>query len=263
MKPLILITNDDGVFSPGLKAAAEAAAPLGDLLIAAPRHQQTGMSRALPYNPQGGIIESVMLDINGNQHPAYGIHTSPALTVVHALMELAPRRPDLCISGINYGDNIGAILSASGTLGAAFEASSNGIPALAVSRDAALHTHYADSYAELAWDMPTHFTRRVAERILQQGMPPGAEVLNLNIPQDATPTTEIRITRQSRHPFYYYVKPAARDFSKPFHLSAVQKADPATLEPDSDIQAFYFDRVVSLTPLRSNLTADVNLINWL
>jgi len=263
MKPLILITNDDGVFSPGLQAAAQAAAPLGELLIVAPRYQQTGMSRALPYDPQGGIIESVSLQINGQPHPAYGVHTSPALTVIHALLELAPRRPDLCISGINYGDNIGAILSASGTLGAAFEASGNGIPALAVSRDAALHTHYADAYAVLDWEIPTFFTRRIAERILQNGMPVGADVLNLNIPQSADQHTEIRATRQSRQPFYYYTKPDPRDFAQPFRLSAKPSADPATLEPDSDIQAYFFDRVVSLTPLKNNLTADANLSQWI
>lgn len=263
MKPLILITNDDGVFSPGLQAAAEAVADFADVLIAAPRYQQTAMSRALPHTPTSGIIESVTLQILGQPHPAYGIHASPSLAVIHGVLELAPRLPDLCISGINYGDNVGATMPASGTVGAAMEASLMGIPALATSREADVAIHRAEEYAVMDWHMPAYFTRQIARQILQNGMPPEVAVWNLNVPEGVTEDTEIRHTVQSRQKFFYYIPPAVpRDFSQPFHLKAVNQLVPETLELNSDIRAFVFDKVVSLTPLSNNLTARVELTKW-
>src|SRR5260370_6223336 len=107
MRPLILITNDDGIHSPGLHAAAEAALQRGDLLIAAPRYQQTAMSRSMPNGEDTGVIETLSLDLGGVAHRAYAIHGSPAQAVLHAILELAPEKPTLCISGINYGENLG------------------------------------------------------------------------------------------------------------------------------------------------------------
>lgn len=263
MKPLILITNDDGVFSPGLKAVAEAVVDLGDLLISAPRFQQTAMSRSTTYSPNGGIIEEVTLDILGKPQLAYGVHGSPVLSVIHGIFELAPRQPDLCISGINYGDNVGVTMAASGTIGAALEASTLGIPALAVSREAELHLHRSEDYAELDWQIPAYFTRKIAEKILKEGFPTGVDVLNLNIPDGATEATEIRDTIQSRQAYFYYTRPDKRDFSQGFVLSEINSINPATLEPNSDIQAFVFDRVVSLTPLTNNLTAPIKLQKWI
>ena len=264
MKPLILITNDDGIYSPGLCAAAEAVADHGALLIAAPRQQQTGMSRALTITPESGIIEIVSLEIMGKPHIAYAVHATPALTVAHAALEIAPHLPDLCISGINYGDNIGAILTASGTVGAALEASSCGIPAVAVSREAKLHHQRSSEYASMDWGAAAYFTRRIAEQVLKQGMPPGVAVLNVNVPDSATPETEIHMTIQSRQPYYYFKKNTntERDFSRPHTLNIEFAVDRATLESNSDIQAFVYDRVVSITPLSATLTASVNLNTW-
>src|SRR5260370_36224545 len=116
MRHLILLTNDDGIHSPGLKAAAEAFEPFGDLLMVAPRYRQTAMSRALPVSPDMGIIETFTIEINGKPHSVYGVHGSPAQAVKHALLEIAPRKPDLCVSGINYGENIGSSITTSGTI---------------------------------------------------------------------------------------------------------------------------------------------------
>jgi 5'-nucleotidase len=216
--PLILITNDDGVFSPGLQAAAEAVADLGDLLIAAPRHQQTGMSRSLPGGEQVGIIEETTLEIRGESHSAYGIHVSPALAVVYALLELAPRLPDVCISGINYGENIGRTISASGTVGAALEASLFGVPGLAISREVPHFLHRTQNYGALDWTAAQYVTRLVVERVLAHGLPPQVEALNVNIPDGATHKTEIRPTVQSRQAHVYYVKPGQRSQARPFNL---------------------------------------------
>lgn len=135
MKPLILITNDDGVYSPGL-IAAEAVQYLGDLLIVAPRFQQTSMGRSFPKSDDVGVIEKMRVMVNGAEIDAYGVHGSPAHAVSHGILELAYKKPDLCISGINYGENLGLSLTCSGTIGAALEADSYEIPSIAVSRQA-------------------------------------------------------------------------------------------------------------------------------
>lgn len=255
MKPLILITNDDGVYSPGLQAAAEAVAGLGDVLIAAPRYQQTGMSRALNSGEGAGIIEETTIRLQGEAHRAYGIHATPALAVVHAVLELAPRQPDLCISGINYGENIGMTIAASGTVGAALEAAALGIPSLAVSRGAPLIHHRAQQYGALDWTVAAAVTRRLAERFLRYGLPPQVDVLNVNVPDDATSETAIRATIQSRQQHVYFTRPAPRDRTRPLALPLADTVDRQSLEPDSDIQAFLYDRVISVSPLTARLAA--------
>ncbi len=99
-KPLILITNDDGIESPGLRAAAQAAVPLGDILVVAPNRQWSGAGRSLPHELRGEIA-TYPLEVNGQRLEAHQVGGSPAAGVLHALFELAPRKPDLLISGIN------------------------------------------------------------------------------------------------------------------------------------------------------------------
>ena len=255
MRPLILITNDDGVFSPGLRAVAEAVIELGDLLIAAPRYQQTGMSRALHGGDDAGIIEETTIPVKGKPHRAYGIHATPALAVAHAVFELCSRRPDLCISGINYGENIGMTISASGTVGAALEAAMIGIPALAISRGAPLDHHRAHEYEELDWTTAGTVSRLMAEKVLQYGLSPLVDVLNVNVPDSATMHTEIRPTVQSHQRHVYFTRPERRDFARHFVLPLTDTVDPQTLEPDSDIQAFLIDNVISVSPLTARLAA--------
>ena len=130
-RPLILVTNDDGIHSPGLYAAAQAAAKIGDVLIAAPHTQQTGMGRSFPRCPDDGIIEEIDVqermreefwyeEMYDGEIRAYAVHGSPARAVAHGVLELADRKPDLCVSGINYGENLGTCLTCSGTMGALF-----------------------------------------------------------------------------------------------------------------------------------------------
>lgn len=262
MKPLILVTNDDGIFSPGLHAAAEAVSDLGELLIVAPRYQQTSMSRSLPSGDGIGIIEEVTITIDEQPHPAYAVHGSPSLAVIHAVFELAPEKPSLCISGINYGENVGLTTMISGTVGAALEASVCDIPAIAVSREAELELHHADDYGKQDWSVAKHFTRQIAAQVLTRGLPPEISVLNVNIPANATPDTEIRPTIQSQQTHYYFTRITERDRSAGYRPKVEFILDHDRLEPDSDIQGFLFDQVVTVTPLTNNLTARVDIPRW-
>lgn len=255
-RPLILLTNDDGIHSPGLLAAAEAVAGLGELLIVAPATQQTAMSRALAITAETGAIVETELLVGGRPTLAYAVVGSPVMAVTHALVELADRRPDLCVAGVNYGENVGGGLGVSGTVAAALEAESRGVPGLAVSLEVDVASWR--SFTELDWTAARHFTERFARQILTAGLPPEVAVLNLNIPRAATVDTAVRPTVQSRQPYYVHriARPAAR--TDPAQLSVETVIDHEQLEPGSDIYALKHDGIVSVTPLTWSMTAQTD-----
>jgi 5'-nucleotidase len=253
-RPLILVTNDDGIRSGGLRAAAEAARTLGDVLIVAPEKLQTGMGRSFPRTEREGIIEVLQGQLSDETVPYYAVSGSPAQAVAHGVLEIALRRSALCISGINDGENLGGTNLISGTVGAALEATSFGIPALAVSLGPEDPDLFAEPYREADWQTVSGIIRQFAAMILKDGLPSQVSLLNINIPSSATPQTPIRVTSQSRQSHYVCAKPRPRDLSKPFRLPVAESIDFATLEPDSDLYAFFVDRVVSVTPMSGDLT---------
>jgi len=256
--PLILVTNDDGMDSPGLHAAAEAVTGLGDLLLVAPATQQTAMSRAYVTDAGAGAIRRTQLQVGGRAVTAYAVSGSPVMAVAHAVLELAARPIALCVSGINYGENIGGAIGVSGTVGAAFEADAHGIPAIA----AAITAQVSEwrTFGTLDWTAPRHFTRLLARQVLEHGMPAGVSVLNLNVPRGATTRTELRRTTQSQQPYYVRRPPEpARPLGQPHQLAVEVVVDRDRLEPGTDIHAIVCDQVASVTPLTWQMTA---LTDW-
>jgi 5'-nucleotidase len=160
--PLILVTNDDGLDSPGLHAAAAAVADLGELLLVAPATQQTAMSRAFVTDAGAGVVKRVEMHIAGRAVSGYAVTGSPVMAVTHAVLELAERPIRLCVSGINYGENIGGAIGVSGTVGAAFEADAHGIPAIA----AAITAQVSEwrTFGTFDWTAARHFTRLLARQ---------------------------------------------------------------------------------------------------
>jgi 5'-nucleotidase len=255
--PLILVTNDDGILSPGLLAAAEAVSGLGELLLVAPAAQQTSMSRAFSHDVGAGVIERVEVPVGGHKVPAYSVSGSPALTVTHALLELAERPVGLCVSGVNYGENVGGSIGVSGTIGAALEAANHGIPGIAVS--VTVQVGEWRTFGAIDWTAATYFTRLLATQVLAEGLPDGVSVLNLNVPQSATADTELRKTVQSRQPYYVRRRPdPARPFGQPYRFPVDKVVDWDTLEPGTDIHAVVRDEVASVTPLTWRMTADTD-----
>ncbi len=252
--PLILVTNDDGFGSPGLRAAAEAVADLGELLLVAPATQQTAMSRAFVTDPGAGVVKQVAMQVAGRAVPGYAITGSPVMAVTHAVLELAPRPIALCVSGINYGENIGGSIGVSGTVGAAFEADAHGIPAIA----AAITAQVSEwrTFGTVDWSAATHFTRLLARQVLADGMPAGVSVLNLNVPRSATTRTELRKTVQGPEPYYVRCRPdPPRPLDQPYQFAVDVSIDPGRLEPGTDIHAIIHDQVASVTPLTWQQTA--------
>jgi 5'-nucleotidase len=256
-RPLILVTNDDGLLSPGLHAAAEAVADLGDLLLAAPATQQTAMSRAFVRDADSGAIERVEMHVAGRTVPGFAISGSPVMAVTHAVLELAERPIGLCISGINYGENIGGTIGVSGTIGAALEAEAYGIPSIAVGITAQVSEWR--TFGAVDWTAARHFTRRLARQVLDEGMPDGVSVLNLNVPRSATTQTELRKTVQSRQPYYVRSRPSSgRRLDEPYQFAVEAVVDWDHLEPGTDIHAVIGDQVASVTPLTWRMTADTD-----
>lgn len=180
----ILVTNDDGVRAPGILAVAQALQSLGEITIAAPSENQSGKSHSI-VTSDPIFVEQVTL--TGGLR-GYSIVATPATCVKVGVRALMAERPDLVVSGINRGYNLGLVTYVSGTVGAAREAALMGIPAIASSL-AVEETNYAAA-ADLV--------RQVAQMVRDRGLDAGV-LLNVNVP--AGPSTAIkglRVTRQSR-----------------------------------------------------------------
>lgn len=251
---LILVTNDDGIESDGLWAAAEAVMPLGEVIVVAPDRQWSGGGRSMPPDATGRIVPCVRT-VNGEPLTGYAVDGSPALAVQHGVLELAPRRPSLVVSGINFGLNLALDVTISGTVGAALEASALGIPALAMSLEMDSMYHLTgDKSASYVAAMA--FTEHLALRLLSDGLPYGADVLSVNIPSSATADTPWQVTPLSRRRFFEPVAPdRARGEGRPRYR---ELSDPMEAEPGSDVWAVKVRRIVSVTPLSLDLTARVD-----
>ena len=257
-KPLILITNDDGIHSPGLHAAITALEKMGELLIIAPTEQQTGMSRSLPATFDGRI-HPIELEHAGKTYPAYHMNGSPAQCVLYGVMECAQRPPDLIVSGINYGENLGNSTMISGTVGAALQGGDMGIPSLAISLETKKEYHYNHG-EDVDWSAAQYWLNFFARQALaSQPWPEDVAALKIDIPAPATPKTPWRITRQSRHLYYISIPTNRNHPEEPVVMDYHVQIDPQAIEPDSDIYAFAVERIISVTPLSVNLTARVSL----
>ena len=254
-KPLILLSNDDGYNSPGLLAAASALAELGDLFIAAPLTQQSGMGRAwLPGS--SGAINRHELDINGNPHLAYAVDGSPSQVIARALMELIPGPPDLMVSGINFGENLGMATTASGTGGAAMETAISGIPSMAVSLEVDKKYYHTHSDA-VDFQTAAYFTGIFARRLLEIDLPPDVDLLKIEVPGDATPDTPWVMTRVSRQRYFVAKSIQRETLEGPIKIDYT--TDFSSSEPGTDTYTLAIDRQVAVTPLSIDLTSRTSL----
>lgn len=169
----ILVTNDDGVRAPGIGALAEALKSLGEVTVVAPSDNQSAKSHSLT------ISDPIYLDqveLTGGL-AAFALAATPASCVKVALAAVVAEKPDLVVSGINRGYNLGMTSYVSGTVGAAREAALHGIPAIASSLDIAGHPNYQTA---------AQYTERVAALVKQRGIEKGV-FLNVNIPAGSPP----------------------------------------------------------------------------
>lgn len=250
----ILLTNDDGIDSPGLWAAATALADLGQVCVIAPREQWSGAGRSLPATSDGRI-EQRTVQVGGKDWIAYAVGGTPAQAVLHGLLEIMPQAPHLVVAGINYGENVGTSITSSGTIGAALEAAASGIPALAVSLETDQANHRRHS-REVDFSVAAHFAAHFARWMLTNPLPPEVDMLKVDVPASATPRTPWRWTRVSRQRYYEPLPPRRTHWDEPAALDYCTKPK-FDCEPDSDVYVLRVERLVSVTPLSLDLTARI------
>jgi len=168
-KPLILITNDDGVFAPGLKALIDIAKPMGDIVVVAPSEAQSGMSHAITIkNP----LRLDLLEKNA-ECSIYRCNGTPVDCVKIAIDRILPRKPDLLLSGINHGSNTSVSVFYSGTMAAAIEGCMNKIPSIGLS--------LTDLSPNADFTASKKIAEQIIKKVMEQGIPQD-RCLNVNIP---------------------------------------------------------------------------------
>ncbi|MBM1104684.1 5'/3'-nucleotidase SurE [Aurantibacter crassamenti] len=188
-KPLILVTNDDGITAPGLKALVRFMKEIGDVVVVAPDSPQSGQGHAITLD-HALFSTKMPTDKENEGHLEYSCSGTPADCVKLGLQEILDRRPDICVSGINHGSNSSINVIYSGTMSAAIEAGIEGIPAIGF------------SLCDFSWNANFEPAKeaiiKIVKSALNNGIPKGV-VLNVNIPKlEEKEFTGIKICRQAR-----------------------------------------------------------------
>lgn len=252
----ILISNDDGVNSSGILAAKRAVEKLGEVTVVAPSSQQSGIGRALTlFEPLR--ISSVNLK-DGSQ--GFSVSGTPTDAVTLGIFELMDEKPDLLISGINIGENIGkGELTTSGTIGAAMEAASFGIPSIAISQQVLRgDIKFEEGHIELDYSLSEKILYKIAKQILNKGLPDGADLLNVNIPSHSS-SEDILIARLGERMYNPHIEMRFDPRGKAYYW-----IDGSPYEDDeegTDGHALKVEKRPTLTPLSMDLTSNLESIN--
>lgn len=168
-KPLILVTNDDGITAPGIRKLVEIMNGIGDVIVVAPNSPQSGKGHAITINSTLSFEE---LNLEGSQKD-FSCSGTPVDCVKIALDKILPRKPDLVVSGINHGANSSINVIYSGTMSAAVEGGVEGLPSIGFS--------LCDLKWEADFSQAEDFIKKIVLKTLENPMPKGI-VLNVNIP---------------------------------------------------------------------------------
>jgi 5'-nucleotidase len=230
----ILVTNDDGVHSEGIHALAAALTTLGDVTIVAPHIEASAIGHALTLRRP--------LRMERLANGAYEVDGTPTDCVNVALTQLYKEPPDLIVSGINKGYNLGDDVTYSGTVSGALEGALLGVPSIAVSLERSSGA-YDFTHAALA-------AATMAEGVLERGLPPRV-FININVPPGAP--RGIRTTVQAKRNHLTVVSERLDPRGRPYYWIEEGQND---WEPhdQSDYQAVR-DGYISVTPLQPDLTA--------
>ena len=191
-RPLILVTNDDGINAPGIRTLISVVKNIGDVIVVAPDSPQSGMGHAITIN---STLHSSRITPKNSEIIEYSCSGTPADCVKLAINELMPRKPDLCVSGINHGSNSSINVIYSGTMSAAIEAGIEGVPAIGFSLlDYSWNADFSQS---------KDFIKKITLNALNNGIPKGV-VLNVNIP--ALKKSDIKGVKICRQAKAYWVE---------------------------------------------------------
>jgi 5'-nucleotidase len=184
-RPLILVTNDDGITAPGIRTLIKVMNQIGDVVVVAPDSPQSGKGHAITLD---AILECNPIYIDEGPQIEYSCSGTPADCVKIAVNEILNKKPDLCVSGVNHGSNSSINVVYSGTMSAAVEAGIEGIPAIGFS--------LLDYSWKANFELLEDAIKKIALQVLNNGLPDGI-VLNVNFPK-SNQFSGIKVCRQAR-----------------------------------------------------------------
>lgn len=204
-KPLILVTNDDGITAPGIRALIQVMNEIGDVVVVAPDNPQSGMGHAITVNT---TLRCNPITVDEGPQLEYSCSGTPADCVKMAVNEILNKKPDLCVSGINHGANSSINVIYSGTMSAAVEAGIEGVPAIGFS--------LLDYNWDANFEACKRYVKKLVLNVLENSLPDGV-VLNVNIPNlKAEELKGIKICRQAlgnwKEDFDKRVSPQGEDY---------------------------------------------------
>jgi 5'-nucleotidase len=236
----ILLTNDDGIEAPGLAALESSLRGLARLVVAAPDREQSGASHALTLGRPLRVLP--------RGEDRFQVDGTPADCVHLGVFNLTGGRPpDLVVSGINRGANLGDDVTYSGTVAGALEGTLLHVPSIAVSAE-------VDEKGAARFDVAAKLARALAERVLGGGLPANV-FLNVNVPKG--PAKGVRITRQGTRTYRAAAVERLDPSGRPYYWIAGADMIPAG-EPDGDHEAVR-QGYVSISPLHANMTHAASL----
>jgi len=242
---LILLTNDDGIYAPGLAALCRQLRRLGEVYVAAPATEQSGVGHAITYLKPLTVKEVY----HGTERWGWAVDGSPADCVKIGVDQFCPRRPDLVVSGINLGLNAGINVLYSGTVAAAIEGAFYGITSIAVSLE---YDEHAD------FDKAAGLAVQVIQQLLRQ-KGPTPELYNLNIPTAAlrADRPEVRIVPMDVATHGDRFERRLTPWGRPYYWIIGQPLAPST-EKETDLSALA-KGLMTLSPLEYDLTKQAEL----
>lgn len=240
LRPRVLVANDDGIFSPGLKALGLALSAWADVVVVAPDVEQSAVGHGITIRRPLRFKHTAAAGFG--EIPAYRVDGTPADCVVLGAHLLG--QPDLVVSGINIGPNLGDDLTHSGTVAAAIEGLTLGLPSIAFSQ-------FANAAGEYEFADSAHYAAKLAREVLARGLPPRV-LLNVNFPREAP--RGVRVTTVGQHRWVDSLltrqDPEGRDYHWVAGVSTAHDADDESTDYGA-VQAGF----ISVSPVRLDLTA--------
>jgi len=235
-RPLILVTNDDGIYAEGIKVLADQMTRVGDVVTVAPDREKSAASHSVTLHHP--------LRVTKIDEHRYAVDGTPTDCVLLGVLNLLPRRPDILVSGINRGANLGDDVTYSGTVAAAFEGTLLGVPSFAIS---------VIERIDAQFDTAAEFAVRLAKLVLANGLPPET-LLNVNVPNlPSSKIAGVSVTLQGKRIYKDQVVEKEDPHGESYYwIAGTSSNEPAQ---GTDFEAVENGRI-SVTPLHLNLTND-------
>jgi len=238
----VLLTNDDGIHSPGLHALAEAFVSHHETVVVAPEHERSATGHAITLHKP---LRAWRSEVFPAGVAAWATNGTPADCVVLGVLDLLGWRPDVVVSGINVGPNLGRDLTYSGTVSGAMEGAIMGIPSVAVS---------VAAFVEVRFDVAAEFAERLSRLVLERALPADA-LINVNVPNlPPERLSGVAVTRQGSRRYLSQLERRTDPRGRPYYWLA---GEPGPLGDEEGTDSWAVSAgYISVTPIHLNMTSE-------